>query len=154
MSRMRKQKDRSHRWTTPSNADLDDQGDGEETTRCVFWVAGAEKSAGVVQDVSESCGTAVRCDREAQGGGGTELRTSPEPLLVAMVMNRPTDAVRQEAPSTIMFAYDIMRHNEIYNESREKIWRGGGLPWNTEEGRKEGRARSRDQRKEKKSVGL
>lgn len=56
----------------------------------------------------------------AQGGGRIEPRTSPQPLLVAMVMSRPTDAVRQESPSTIMFADDIMRHDEIYNESREK----------------------------------
>lgn len=80
----------------------------------------------------------MRCDKGAQGGDRTEPRTSPEPLLVAMVMNRPTDAVRQESPSNIKFADDIMRHNEIYNESRENLER-----WRSaleRRGRKEGRA--------------
>lgn len=54
----------------------------------------------------------------AQGGGGSEPKNSPEPLLVAMVMNRLTDAARQESPSTIMFTNDIMRHDEMCNESR------------------------------------
>ena len=65
----------------------------------------------------ESCGeVSCRCDRRVQGGGGSASRTSSEPLLVALVMDRLTDDVRQESPWTMMFADDIV----IFSESREQ----------------------------------
>ncbi|CAF90588.1 unnamed protein product, partial [Tetraodon nigroviridis] len=48
------------------------------------------------------------CGRGVPSGGGTASAISPEPLLVAMVMDRLTDEVRQESPWTTMFAGDIV----------------------------------------------
>ena len=48
-----------------------------------------------------------KSDSRLQGGGETALRISPEPLLVATVMDRLTDEVRQES-LWMMFADDIV----------------------------------------------
>lgn len=44
--------------------------------------------------IRQCCG----CDRGAHGGGETASRFSFEPLLLAVVMDRLTDEVRQETP--------------------------------------------------------
>ena len=69
---------------------------------------GEEKFARVIQDIDDNGEVCCRCDREVQGGGGTASRISSEPLLVAMVMDRLTDEVRQEPPWTMMSGDDFM----------------------------------------------
>ena len=56
-------------------------------------------------------------DRGVRCEGGTAPRIGFEPFLFAMVMDRMTDDIREEAPWTIMFADDIV----ICSESKARV---------------------------------
>ncbi|KAL7841080.1 hypothetical protein SRHO_G00247710 [Serrasalmus rhombeus] len=81
----------------------------------------AEKYVRVVQDMYEDSETVVRCAVGVTNGFkvkvGLHQGSALSPFLFAMVMDRLTDEVRQEAPWTMMFADDI----EICGESREQV---------------------------------
>ena len=69
----------------------------------------------------ESGMTVMRCTVGMTDGFKVEVRlyqgSALSPLLVAMVMDRPLDEVRQESLWTVMFADDIV----ICSESREQV---------------------------------
>ena len=54
------------------------------------------------------------------------------PCLFAMVMDRMTDEIREDAPWTMVFADDIV----ICSESKEQVelesWRAGDMLWREE----------------------
>ena len=81
----------------------------------------AEKYARLVQNMYESSKTVHMVDcknnKWLQSGGRTASRIGPEPILVAMVMDRLMDGVRQQSPWTMIFADDIV----FYSESREQF---------------------------------
>ena len=61
---------------------------------------------------------------------GLHQGSALSPFLLAIVINRFTDQVRQEPPQTMMFADDIA----ICGESRlKRAWRNGDMDWKEEE---------------------
>ena len=75
----------------------------------------------VVQDMYDDSITAVRCAVGVTEGFevkvGLHQGSALSPCLFAMVMDRITDDIREEAPWTMMFADDIV----ICSESKERV---------------------------------
>ena len=71
----------------------------------------AEKYVRIVQDMYDDSITAVRCAVGVTEGFevkvGLHQGSALSPCLFAMVMDRMTDDIREEAPWTMMFADDI-----------------------------------------------
>uniref|UniRef100_A0A3B4CLA2 ribonuclease H n=1 Tax=Pygocentrus nattereri TaxID=42514 RepID=A0A3B4CLA2_PYGNA len=99
----------------------DDRVPREELWYCMRKSGVAEKYVRVVQDMYEDSETVVRCAVGVTNGFkvkvGFHRGSALSPSLFAMVMDRLTDEVRQEAPWTMMFADDIV----ICGESREQV---------------------------------
>ena len=93
----------------------------EELWYCMRKSGVAEKYVRVVQDMYESCKTVVRCavgvTEDFKVEVGLHQGSALSPFLFALVMDRLTDEVRQEAPWTMMFADDIV----ICGENREQV---------------------------------
>uniref|UniRef100_A0AAR2JL50 ribonuclease H n=1 Tax=Pygocentrus nattereri TaxID=42514 RepID=A0AAR2JL50_PYGNA len=93
----------------------------QELWYCMRKSGVAEKYVRVVQDMYEDSKAVVRCAVGVTNGFkvkvGLHQGSALSPFLFAMVMDRLTDEVRQEAPWTMMFADDII----ICGESREQV---------------------------------
>ena len=77
----------------------------------------AEKYVIIVQDMYDESTTAVRCTVGFDVKVGLHQGSALSPCLFAMVMDRMTNEIREEAPWTMMFAYDIV----ICCESKEHV---------------------------------
>ena len=75
----------------------------------------------IVQDIYDDSITVVRCAVGVTEGFkvnvGLHQGSTLSPCLFAMVMDRITDDIREEAPWTMMFADDIV----ICSESKERV---------------------------------
>ena len=93
----------------------------EEVWYCMRKSGLAEKYVGIVQDMYDDSITAVRCAVGVTEGFevkvGLHQGSALSPCLFAMVMDRMTDDIREEAPWTMMFADDIV----ICSESKERV---------------------------------
>ena len=93
----------------------------EELWYCMRKSGVAEKYVQVVQDMYDDSVTSVRCavgtTDEFNVEVGLHQGSALSPFLFAMVMDRLTDDIRQEAPWTMMFADDIL----MCSESREQV---------------------------------
>ena len=91
----------------------------EEVWYCMRKSGLAEKYVRIVQDMYDDSITAVRCAVGVTEGFevkvGLHQGSALSPCLFAMVMDRITDDIREEAPWTMMFADDIV----ICSESKE-----------------------------------
>ena len=89
----------------------------------------AEKYVIIVQDMCDGSTTAVRCAVGVTEGFevkvGLHQGSVLSPCLFAMVMDRMTDEIREEAPWTMMFADDIVICSESKDQVEEKLesWR-------------------------------
>ena len=89
----------------------------------------AEKYMILVQDMYDDSTTAVRCAVGVTEGFevkvGLHQRSALSPCLFAMMMDRMTDEIREEAPWTMMFADDIVICSESKEHVEEKLesWR-------------------------------
>ena len=89
----------------------------------------AEKYVRIVQDMYDGSTTAVMCAVGVTEGFvlkvGLHQGSSLSPCLFAMVMDRMTDEIREEAPWTMMFADDIAICGESKKQVEEKLesWR-------------------------------
>ncbi|KAK3507931.1 hypothetical protein QTP70_003820 [Hemibagrus guttatus] len=85
----------------------------------------AEKYVRVVQDMYERSRTVVRCavgqTEEFKVEVGLHQESALRPFLFAIVMDRLSEEVRQESPSTMMFADLIVMMIVICSESREQV---------------------------------
>ena len=83
----------------------------------------------IVQDMYDDSTTAVRCAVGVTEGFevkvGLHQGSALSPCLFAMVMDRMTDEIREEAPWTMMFADDIVICSESKEQVEEKLesWR-------------------------------
>ena len=88
---------------------------------CIWKTGVEEKYVRLVQDISESSVTAVKCAVGVTDGFKVEVGlhqgSAMSPFLFAMMMDRLTDEVRQESLWAMMFADDIV----ICSESREQV---------------------------------
>ena len=95
----------------------------EEVWYCMRKCGLAEKYVRIVQDMYDDSITAVRCAVGVTEGFevkvGLHQGSALSPCLFAMVMDRITDDIREEAPWTMMFADDIV----ICSESKEWLER-------------------------------
>ena len=88
-----------------------------------------EKYVRIVQDMYDGSTTAVRCAVGVTEGFEVKVRlhqgSALSPCLFAMVMDRMTDEIREEAPWTMMFADDIVICSECKEQVDEKLesWR-------------------------------
>ena len=93
----------------------------EEVWYCMRKSGLAEKYVRIVQDMYDGSTTAVRCAVGVTEGFevkvGLHQGSALSPCLFAMVMDRMTDDIREEAPWTMMFADDIV----ICSESKEQV---------------------------------
>ena len=93
----------------------------EEGWYCMRKSGLAEKFVRIVQYMYDDSTTAVRCTVVVTEGFdvkvGLHQGSALSPCLFAMVMDRMTDDIREEAPWTMMFAYDIV----ICCESKEHV---------------------------------
>ena len=91
----------------------------EEVWYCMIKSGLAEKYVRIVQYMYDDSITAVRCAVGVTEGFevnvGLHQGSALSPCLFAMVMDRITDDIREEAPWTMMFADDIV----ICSESKE-----------------------------------
>ena len=82
----------------------------------------------IVQYMDDST-TTVRCavgvTEGFEGKVGLHQRSALSPCLSAMVMDRMTDEIREEASCTMMFADDIVICSESKEQVEEKLetWR-------------------------------
>ena len=89
----------------------------------------AEKYVRIVQDMYDGSTTAVRYAVGVTEGFevtvGLHQGSALSPCLFAMVMDRMTDDIREEAPWTMMFADDIVICSESKEQVEEKLesWR-------------------------------
>ena len=89
----------------------------------------AEKYVIIVQDMYDDSTTAVRCAVGVTEGFdvkvGLHQGSALSPCLFAMMMDRMTDEIREEAPWTMMFADDIVICSESKEQVEEKLesWR-------------------------------
>ena len=85
----------------------------------------AEKYVRIVQDMYHDSITAVRCavgvTEVFEVRVGLHQGSALSPCLFAVIMNRMTDDIREEAPWTIMFADDIMIGSESNARVEEKL---------------------------------
>ena len=93
----------------------------EEVWYCMRKSGLAEKYVRIVQDMYDGSTTAVRCAVGVTEGFevkvGLHQGSALSPCLFAMMMDRMTDDIREEAPWTMMFADDIV----IFSESKEQV---------------------------------
>ena len=93
----------------------------EEVWYCMRKSGLAETYVRIVQDMYDDSTTAVRCAVGVPEGFevkvGLHQGSALSPCLFAMVMDRMTDDIREEAPWTMMFADDIV----ICSESKEQV---------------------------------
>ena len=93
----------------------------EEVWYCMRKSGLAEKYVRIVQDMYDDSTTAMRCAVGVPEGFevkvGLHQGLALSPCLFAMVMDRLTDGIREEAPWTMMFADEIM----ICSESKERV---------------------------------
>ena len=101
----------------------------EEVWYCMRKSGLAEKYVRIVQDMYDGSTTAVRCAVGVTEGFevkvGLHQGSALSPCLFAMVMDRMTDEIREEAPWTMMFADDIVICSESKEQVEEKLesWR-------------------------------
>ena len=101
----------------------------EEVWYCMRKSGLAEKYVRIVQDMYDGSTTAVRCAVGVTEGFevkvGLHQGSAFSPCLFAMVMDRMTDDIREEAPWTMMFADDIVICSESKEQVEEKLesWR-------------------------------
>ena len=101
----------------------------EEVWYCMRKSGLAEKYVRIVQDMYDDSTTAVRCAVGVTEGFevkvGLHQGSALSPCLFAMMMDRMTDDIREEAPWTMMFADDIVICSESKEQVEEKLesWR-------------------------------
>ena len=101
----------------------------EEVWYCMRKSGLAEKYVRIVQDMYCDSTTAVRCAVGVTEGFevkvGLHQGSALSPCLFAMMMDRMTDEIREEAPWTMMFADDIVICSESKEQVEEKLesWR-------------------------------
>ena len=101
----------------------------EEVWYCMRKSGLAEKYVRIVQDMYDGSTTAVRCAVGVTEGFevkvGLHQGSALSPCLFAMMMDRMTDEIREEAPWTMMFADDIVICRESKEQVEEKLesWR-------------------------------
>ena len=101
----------------------------EEVWYCMRKSGLAEKYVRIVQDMYDDSTTAVRCAVGVTEGFevkvGLHQGSALSPCLFAMMMDRMTDEIREEAPWTMMFADDIVICSESKEQVEEKLesWR-------------------------------
>ena len=101
----------------------------EEVWYCMRKSGLAEKYVRIVQDMYNDSTTAVRCAVGVTEGFevkvGLHQGSALSPCLFAMMMDRMTDEIREEAPWTMMFADDIVICSESKEQVEEKLesWR-------------------------------
>ena len=101
----------------------------EEVWYCMRKAGLAEKYVRIVQDMYDDSTTAVRCAVGVTEGFevkvGLHQGSALSPCLFAMMMDRMTDEIREEAPWTMMFADDIVICSESKEQVEEKLesWR-------------------------------
>ena len=101
----------------------------EEVWYCMRKSGLAEKYVRIVQDMYDGSTTAVRCAVGVTEGFevkvGLHQGSALSPCLFAMMMDRMTDDIREEAPWTMMFADDIVICSESKEQVEEKLesWR-------------------------------
>ena len=99
----------------------------EEVWYCMRKSGLAEKYARLVPDMYDDSITAVRCAVGATEGFevkvGLYQGSALSPCLLAMVMDRMTDDIREEAPRTMVFADDIVICSESKEQVEEKLER-------------------------------
>ena len=101
----------------------------EEVWYCMRKSGLAEKYVRIVQDMYDGSTTAVRCAVGVTEGFevkvGLHQGSALSPCLFAMMMDRMTDEIREEAPWTMMFADDIVICSESKEQVEEKLesWR-------------------------------
>ena len=93
----------------------------EEVWHCTRQSGLAEKYVRIVQDMGSTL-------RGESGEGGAAPMIGFEPLFVsciAVVVDRMTDEIREDAPWTMMFADDIVIGSERKEQLEEKLesWR-------------------------------
>ena len=92
-----------------------------EVWYCMINSGFAEKYVRIVQDMYDGSTTAVRCAVGVTEGFEVKLAlhqgSALSPCLFAMVMDRMTDEIREEATWTMMFPDDIV----ICSESKEQV---------------------------------
>ena len=85
----------------------------------------AEKYLRIVQDMYDDIKTAARCAVGVKEGFavkvGLHQGSALSPCLLAMVMDRLTDEIREEAPWTMMFADDVVICSESKAQVEEKL---------------------------------
>ena len=93
----------------------------EEVWYCMRTSGLAEKYVSIVQDMYDDTTTAVRCAVGVTEGFevkvGLHQGSALSPCLFAMLMDRMTSEIREEAPWTMMFAFDMV----ICCESKEHV---------------------------------
>ena len=93
----------------------------EEVWYCMRKSGLAEKYVRIVQDMYDDSTTAVRCAVGVTEGFevnvGLHQGSALSPCLFAMVMDRMTNEIREEAPWIMMFAFDMV----ICCESKEHV---------------------------------
>ncbi|KAK3536377.1 hypothetical protein QTP86_008861 [Hemibagrus guttatus] len=101
----------------------------EELWYCMRKSGVAEKYVRVVQDMYERNRTVVRCavgqTEEFKVEVGLHQGSALSPFLFAMVMDQLSEKVRQESPSTMMFADDIVICSKSREQAEENLerWR-------------------------------
>ena len=101
----------------------------EEVWYCMRKSGLAEKYVRIVQDMYDDSTTAVRCAVGVTEGFevkvGLHQGSALSPCLFAMMMDRMTNEIREEAPWTMMFADDIVICSESKEQVEEKLesWR-------------------------------
>ena len=101
----------------------------EEVWYCMRKSGLAEKYVRIVQDMYDDSTTAVRCavgvTERFEVKVGLHQGSALSPCLFAMMMDRMTDEIREEAPWTMMFADDIVICSESKEQVEEKLesWR-------------------------------
>ena len=97
----------------------------EELWYCMRKSGLAVKYVRIVQDMYDDSITAVRCAVGVTEGievkVGLHQGSALSPCLFAMVMDRVTDDIREEAPWTMMFADDIVICSESKARVEEKL---------------------------------
>ena len=101
----------------------------EEVWYCMIKSGLEERHVRIVQDMYDDCTTTVRCAVGVTVGFevkvGLHQGSALCPCLFAMLMDRMTDEIREEAPWTMMFADDIVICSESKEHVEEKLesWR-------------------------------
>ena len=97
----------------------------EEVWYCMRKSGLAEKYVRIVQDMYDDSITAVEVTEVFEVKVGLHQGSALSPCLFAMVMDRMTDEIREEAHWTMMFADDIVICSESKEQVEEKLesWR-------------------------------